>query len=145
MTLDKEHLESLSTKDGVIDYAEELGITGLVKQRGLSKLKGDVIAKYNSKDSTSVDKLPDAIPEISDKELLEMLVEETDKQDVATKTVIDGAPSVQIKLDGKDYENISLASLEKWCEERHIPFSTAKHILDKSWLNHNGFSFKLNK
>lgn len=143
--LNKEHLESLSTKEEVIAYAEDLGITSLVKQRGLSKLKADVVLKYNSLESTSVDALPDAIPSVEEAALIAELVGESDKQEEITKAVVQGGASIQIKLNGVEHANIALAAIEKWCLENHLPISTVKHIVDKPWLNHNGYSFKLIK
>lgn len=43
----KELIDSFSTKDELISYAESIGITTLVKRRSLSNLKNDLTIKIN--------------------------------------------------------------------------------------------------
>lgn len=114
-----EHLESLESKDEVIEYAASLGLEGLTKQTGLVKLKEQVKEHF----------------------LLGSLEEETPSESVALAPVA-GGNSYTIKLKGEVVTTIPVGSLEQWCKENNFPYATAEFLVGKSWVNHNGYTIE---
>lgn len=122
-------VNSLDDKEALVAYAEQHGIEPN-KRLGVTKLKQAIIIEYNSKFAIDVDTLLDRVEE------------ETKEQDEQTSEVIDGAASIDILKGGKVVESVTDAGLILWCEEHKLNYATVEGIIDRTWVNHEGYSFK---
>lgn len=117
--MDKEYLNALSTKDEVLDYANTLGITTLVKSRSLKNLKSDLQIKFHQ----SLADVVDAVNSVSTKP-------------------IEGEDVVSVIKNYEVIQVVPVSALEQYCKTIGIPAEAAQSIIGKTWLNVHGYSFK---
>lgn len=125
--MSQELINACTTKEELLAYAEEKGIK-VKATLGFSKMKALLIA---------------SVP--SEKTLFEAMEKETSVQLADNLKPIAGGQTLNIIFGGKIEEAINLSHLEQWCEEHNLPFATVSSIVDKSWVNHNGYSFVMEK
>lgn len=117
--MDNEYLNALSTKDQVLDYANILGITTLVKSRSLKNLKSDLQTKFHE----SLAEVVDAINSISTKP-------------------IEGENVVSVIKNYEVIQVVPVSALEQYCKSINVPYVSVETIIGKTWLNVHGYSFK---
>lgn len=112
-------LEHFSTKDDLITYAESLGITNLKKNKSLANLKKDLTSE---------------------------LMNQTITQVAETKTTtIQGEDTILVLKGSELIIELPVSELEKYCtDELHIHYRNVTPIINKTWVNVHGYSFKEN-
>lgn len=125
MTFSPEHLESLTTKEDVIEYAASFGIDGLNKKRKIETLKQNVLDAYK--------------PKVS---LFDMLEAETAKEEIKQLSPNTFGDNVEVFLHKEKIETISFSALEHWCSSHNLPFDVVKGLVDLPHLHHNHYSFR---
>lgn len=144
----KEALAAITEKSKVLEYAAQLNIEGLIKQRNIDRLKADIIEALEAREQPVQEEAPAPVAEEvvapveeSKPDLLSSLAQETEAQAPLTSKPVKGGQAIQIVKDGV-VEEIAPESLEAWCVEHHQQVSAVKSAMDKTWVNHNGYTFK---
>lgn len=120
-TIDVEYVKAITDKKDLIEYASNMGIEGLVKQRSLKKLKDDLISMAKPKFDFSK---------------LKGEIEEADNISGAT---IDGSPKYTVYKNGVEVESIELTFLDEWCSHHKLNHHAIKSTLNRPHVNHNGY------
>lgn len=131
MNFDLSHLNSLQTKEDVIAYAEDLGIE-VNKKLGIAKLK-PLIQMKASQASQPMKTVVD----------FSALEASTKEQKASTIAPIVGGKTLHIIKGGHVVESINLSGLADWCADKGFQLSSIEPIIGMTWINHNGYSFKL--
>lgn len=127
MTFSPEHLESLTTKEDVIEYAASFGIDGLNKKRKIETLKQNVLDAYKPAPSVS---------------LFAALEAETAKEEIKQLSPNSFGDNVDVFLRKEKVETIPLSALEHWCSTHNLPYDVVKVLVDLPHLHHNHYSFR---
>lgn len=116
----KELIDSFSTKDELISYAESIGITTLVKRRSLSNLKNDLTIKIN-----------------------QSMVEAITESEESTIKVVSGEENLVTVLIKREVHCVlPFSALDQFCRDNDLQYNSVLESIDKTWIKVKGFSFK---
>lgn len=60
-----------------------------------------------------------------------------------SKAVIQGEPYISIVFEGKEVERVYDAGFDKWCLDKQFTPRNVREIINKHWVNHNGYTFTI--